>query len=89
MIDIFESMLSGYDIQTPDDRRNAMYEVMQQVVLSGLYRGGFFKEAAFYGGTCLRIFHRLKRFSEAMKPTGNFVKCLTVSRCFVLSIMKC
>lgn len=66
MTDIFESMLSGYDIQTPDDRRNAMYEVMQQVVLSGLYRGGFFKEAAFYGGTCLRIFHGLNRFSEDM-----------------------
>ena len=66
MTDIFESMLSGYDIQTPDDRRNAMYEVMQQVVLSGLYRGGFFKEAAFYGGTCLRIFHNLGRYSEDM-----------------------
>ena len=33
-------------------------------MLSGLNRGGFFKEAAFYGGTCLRIFHGLNRFSE-------------------------
>ncbi|GAO30723.1 hypothetical protein JCM15548_13029 [Geofilum rubicundum JCM 15548] len=32
--------------------------------LSGLSRGGFFQKAAFYGGTCLRIFHGLNRFSE-------------------------
>lgn len=61
---IFEQMLSAYPMQTFDDRRNAIYEVMQQVVLCGLSRGGFFKEAAFYGGTCLRIFHGLNRFSE-------------------------
>lgn len=37
---------------------------MQEVVLCGLSRGGFFKEAAFYGGTALRIFYGLDRFSE-------------------------
>lgn len=61
---IFDQMLSAYPMQTFDDRRNAIYEVMQQVVLCGLSRGGFFKEAALYGGTCLRIFHGLNRFSE-------------------------
>ena len=66
MSEIFDSMLSAYQIRTSDDKRNAVYEVMQQVILAGLYRGGFFKEAAFYGGTCLRIFHGLKRFSEDM-----------------------
>lgn len=66
MNDVFESMLSAYPIQTPDDRRNALYEVMQQVVLCGLHRGGFFQKAAFYGGTCLRICHGLPRFSEDM-----------------------
>lgn len=66
MSEIFDSMLSAYQIRTSDDNRNAVYEVMQQVILAGLYRGGFFKEAAFYGGTCLRIFHGLKRFSEDM-----------------------
>ncbi|MCD4697370.1 MAG: nucleotidyl transferase AbiEii/AbiGii toxin family protein, partial [Bacteroidales bacterium] len=30
------------------------------------YRAGFFNKAAFYGGTCLRIFHDLPRFSEDM-----------------------
>jgi len=66
MNNIFEQMLSQYTIVTDKDRRNAIYEVMQQIALAGLYRGGFFNKAAFYGGTCLRIFHKLERFSEDM-----------------------
>lgn len=66
MKDIYNLMLRQHDLSTADSQRNATYEVMQQVVLSGLYRGGFFKEAAFYGGTCLRIFHNLGRYSEDM-----------------------
>jgi predicted nucleotidyltransferase component of viral defense system len=63
---IFENMLSRYQINTKDDLTNATHEVMQQITLAGLYRGGFFDQAAFYGGTCLRIFHGLQRFSEDM-----------------------
>jgi len=63
---IFNQMLSRYQISTKDDLANATHEVMQQITLAGLYRGGFFDRAAFYGGTCLRIFHNLQRFSEDM-----------------------
>jgi predicted nucleotidyltransferase component of viral defense system len=66
MNSIYEQMLSKYQIVSEKDRRNAIYEVMQQITLAGLYRGGFFDKAAFYGGTCLRIFHKLDRFSEDM-----------------------
>ena len=66
MSGIFERMLSAYDTSTPMAKRNATYEVMQQVALAGLQRGGFFEKAAFYGGTCLRIFHDLGRYSEDM-----------------------
>lgn len=66
---VFEQMMAQYPVRSAADRRNALYEVMQQVVLAGLYRGGFFAEAAFYGGTCLRIFHGLDRFSEDMDFT--------------------
>lgn len=66
MSDIFEQMLRQHTHQGADGERNAICEVMQQVVLGGLYRAGFFNEAAFYGGTCLRIFHGLKRYSEDM-----------------------
>lgn len=63
---IFDQMLSRYDTSTSIAKRNAIYEVMQQVTLAGLQRGGFFEKAAFYGGTCLRIFHGLGRYSEDM-----------------------
>lgn len=74
---ILENMLSGYEIHTEDERRNALHEVMQQITLAGLYRSGFFNSAAFYGGTCLRIFYGMKRFSEDMdfsllQAGGNF-----------------
>ena len=64
--EIFDNMLSRYDITTEQHKRNAIFEVNQQMILAGLYAGGFFESAAFYGGTCLRIFHGLQRFSEDM-----------------------
>lgn len=77
MNDIYQKMLSDYDLSTAQRRRNAVFEVNQQIVLAGLNRGGFFDTAAFYGGTCLRIFHGLNRFSEDMDfsltvPDENF-----------------
>lgn len=63
---IFEQMLSRYEVKTSHDLLNAQHEVMQQIVLAGLYRGAFFNKAAFYGGTCLRIFYGIQRFSEDM-----------------------
>ena len=66
MNEIFNQMMSLHRREGADGERNALYEVMQQIVLCGLYRGGFFNEAAFYGGTCLRIFYGLKRYSEDM-----------------------
>ena len=63
---IYNQMLSGYDLTTSQRQRNAIFEVNQQVILAGLSHGGFFDVAAFYGGTCLRIFQGLQRFSEDM-----------------------
>ena len=64
--EIYDSMLSRYELTTEQNKRNAIFEVNQQVILAGLYSGGFFESSAFYGGTCLRIFHGLQRFSEDM-----------------------
>ena len=64
--EIYDNMLSACGATTEQERRNAIFEVNQQVILAGLYNGGFFDVAAFYGGTCLRIFHGLQRFSEDM-----------------------
>lgn len=41
-------------------------EVIQEIVLCGLSQANFFRSSAFYGGTALRIFHNLDRFSEAL-----------------------
>jgi len=61
---IFDQMMSRYEIKSDNDRLNAIHETMQEIALAGLYRSGFFEKAAFYGGTCLRIFHNVLRFSE-------------------------
>lgn len=63
---VFDQMMMRYEIKSETDRRNAIHEVMQEIALAGLYRGGFFEKAAFYGGTCLRVFHSMPRFSEDM-----------------------
>lgn len=70
----FEEMVAAYPKGQGVSVENAEYEVMQQIILAGLHRGGFFKYAAFYGGTCLRIFHNLPRFSEDMdfSLTGKY-----------------
>lgn len=61
---LIEEMLKNYEVQTSYDKKNAMKEIMQEIVLCGLSRACFFKKAAFYGGTALRIFYGLDRFSE-------------------------
>ena len=66
MNEIYSQMLSAYEQTTEQQKRNATFEVNQQIILAGLYNGGFFDVAAFYGGTCLRIFHNLQLFSEDM-----------------------
>ena len=70
-------MLKRYNCQTPTDYKNALKEIMQEIVLLGLSRQKFFQEAAFYGGTALRIAHGLGRFSEDLdftldKPNSKF-----------------
>ena len=64
MNSVIEQMLAQYQAETIYDKKNALKEIMQEIVLCGLSRAGFFKEAAFYGGTALRIFYGLDRFSE-------------------------
>lgn len=61
---VINQMLSKYPINSIDDEKNALKEIVQEIALCGLSRAGFFKNAAFYGGTALRIFYGLDRFSE-------------------------
>lgn len=61
---ILEQMIERYHPKNNEEKRNVIKEVMQEIVLCGLSRAGFFNESAFYGGTALRIFYGLDRFSE-------------------------
>jgi predicted nucleotidyltransferase component of viral defense system len=62
-------MVAAYKPVTQGDYQNAAREVVQEIALLGLWRSGFFEHAAFYGGTALRIFHGLARFSEDLDFT--------------------
>lgn len=57
-------MLEKYDLSTAERTYEALREILQEIVLLGLSRAGFFEHALFYGGTALRILHGLERFSE-------------------------
>lgn len=64
MNNAIEQMMKAYETSSATDKKNAIKEVVQEIVLCGLSRAGFFEKAAFYGGTALRIFYGLDRFSE-------------------------
>lgn len=59
-----EQMLSRYELHTVHDHENALKEIIQEIVLLGLWRSKFYEKAAFYGGSALRILYKLDRFSE-------------------------
>lgn len=74
---ILSEMLEKYEIKTDKDEINALKEIIQELVISGLSKSDFFNRAAFYGGTALRIFYDLDRFSEDLdfalvSPDKNF-----------------
>lgn len=61
---MIKQWIESYRPKNVLETEQALREVMQEITLAGLYRSNFFKYAAFYGGTALRIFHGLNRFSE-------------------------
>jgi len=61
---MIKEWLSTYQPANTAEALQALREIMQEIALAGLQRAGFFEKAAFYGGTALRIFYGLNRFSE-------------------------
>lgn len=61
---MIKEWLNEYHLKTQTDAEQALREIMQKIALAGLQRSGFFEKAAFYGGSALRIFYDLKRYSE-------------------------
>lgn len=77
MIDLLRKRLEKYSAANAVQEEQALKEILQEVALYALWRGGFFEIAAFQGGTSLRILHGLPRFSEdldfiLLKPDPAF-----------------
>lgn len=64
-------MINLYNPKSLNENRAALREILQSIVLIGLSRADFFKKASFYGGTALRIFYGLNRYSEDLDFTLN------------------
>ncbi|MCB1119233.1 MAG: nucleotidyl transferase AbiEii/AbiGii toxin family protein [Chlamydiia bacterium] len=62
-------MLEKYNCHSLQEHEQALREILQEIALVGLWRGKFFEKASFYGGTALRIFYHLDRFSEDLDFT--------------------
>ena len=61
---MIKEWIEKYKPQNEEEILSALREIMQEIVLAGLSRTDFFEKAAFYGGTALRIFYGLDRYSE-------------------------
>lgn len=71
------SLIDRYQPRSSSDYQNAVREIVQELALLGLWRTPFYDHAAFYGGSALRIFHGLQRFSEdldfsLLQPKSDF-----------------
>ncbi|MCF6213058.1 MAG: nucleotidyl transferase AbiEii/AbiGii toxin family protein [Flavobacteriaceae bacterium] len=74
---MIKEWIEEYNPQNEEEILYALQEIMQEITLAGLSRTDFFEKAAFYGGTALRIFYGLDRYSEdldfsLLKPDSNF-----------------
>lgn len=74
---MIKEWIDEYNPQNEEEILSALREIMQEITLAALSRADFFEKAAFYGGTALRIFYGLDRYSEdldfsLLKPDSNF-----------------
>ncbi|MCY2928308.1 MAG: nucleotidyl transferase AbiEii/AbiGii toxin family protein [Planctomycetota bacterium] len=63
-VQMIQDRLNGYECRSALEEEQALREITQEIALAALGRTDFFRKAAFQGGTCLRIFHGVSRFSE-------------------------
>jgi len=63
-VKLIQDRLDSYNCKSNIEEEHAIREITREVVLAALGRTEFFKEALLQGGTCLRVFYGLNRFSE-------------------------
>ena len=76
-VKMIQDRLDGYDCRSTLEEEQSLREITQEIALAALGRTDFFRKAGFQGGTCLRIFHSLNRFSEDLdfalqEPDASF-----------------
>jgi len=76
-VKMIQDQLDGYGCRSSLEEEQALREITQEIVLAALGRTDFFQKVSFQGGTCLRIFHGVNRFSEDLdfalqKPDASF-----------------
>jgi hypothetical protein len=64
MNEAINKMLAAYSATTATQYKHALKEIIQSLALLAMARAKFFEHGAFYGGTALRLFYGLDRFSE-------------------------
>lgn len=74
---MIKEWIEEYNPKNEEEILSALREIMQEITLAGLSRTDFFEKAALYGGTALRIFYGLDRYSEdldfsLLKPDSDF-----------------
>jgi len=74
---MIKEWIAEYNPKNEEEVLAAMREIMQEIALAALSRTDFFDKAAFYGGTALRIFYQLDRYSEdldfsLLEPNADF-----------------
>lgn len=77
MNEAIHKMLQRYRCATAEQYKSALKEIIQQLILLGMARAKFYEHGAFYGGTALRVFHGLDRYSEdvdfsLLRPVPGF-----------------
>ena len=61
---MIKEWIEEYNPKNEEEILSALREIMQEIALAGLSRTDFFEKVAFYGGSALRIFYGLDRYSE-------------------------
>ncbi|MBI2919580.1 MAG: nucleotidyl transferase AbiEii/AbiGii toxin family protein [Planctomycetes bacterium] len=77
-VKMIQDRLDDYGCRSTLEEEQALREITQEIVLAALGRTDFFQKTAFQGGTCLRVFHGVNRFSEDLdfalqSADGSFV----------------
>ena len=63
-IQIIQDRIKALSPRSKQEEENVIKQIYQEIALYSLSRAGYFRLAAFQGGTCLRLVYGMPRFSE-------------------------